>query len=136
MHSKSVQGKYNVDEKNDGAIRYSFVASRYDYLRIAKTMLDDWQNDTCAGKYLKTIYKKRIPKNDKYTDDKGSFFYSKGYAGQFYTDFPKLKDRAVMAMEGASGQSIIIDFDKGKINVINSIHTNYDWKKIAISKFN
>ena len=113
-----------------------FFATRYDYLRIAKAMLDDWQNDTCAGKYLKTIYKKRIPKNDKYTDDKGSFFYSKGYAGQFYTDFPKLKDRAVMAMEGASGQSIIIDFDKGKINVINSIHTNYDWKKIAISKFN
>ena len=53
-----------------------------------------------------------------------------------FWDFPKLKDRAVMAMEGASGQSIIIDFDKGKINVINSIHTNYDWKKIAISKFN
>ena len=136
MHSKSVQGKYKVDEKNDGAIRYSFVASRYDYLRIAKAMLDDWQNDTCAGKYLKTIHKKRIPKNDKYSDDKGSFFYSKAYAGQFHTDFPKLKDRAVMAMEGASGQSIIIDFDKGKINVINSIHTNYDWKKIAISKFN
>ena len=136
MHSKSVQGKYKVDEKNDGAIRYSFVASRYDYLRIAKAMLDDWQNDTCVGKYLKTIHKKRIPKNDKYSDDKGSFFYSKAYAGQFHTDFPKLKDRAVMAMEGASGQSIIIDFDKGKINVINSIHTNYDWKKIAISKFN
>ena len=38
--------------------------------------------------------------------------------------------------KASSGQSIIIDFDKGKINVINSIHTNYDWKKIAISKFN
>ena len=47
-------------------------------------------------------------------DKKGGFFYSKGYAGQYHTDFPKLKDRAVMAMEGASGQSIIIDFDKGK----------------------
>jgi hypothetical protein len=39
-------------------------------------------------------------------------------------------------MDGASGQSIIIDFDKGRIVVINSIHLNYDWKKIAISKFN
>ena len=30
-----------------------FRATRYDYLRIAKAMLDDWQNDTCVGKYLK-----------------------------------------------------------------------------------
>ena len=42
--------------------KYSFVATRYDYLRIAKAMLDDWQNDTCVGKYLKTIYKNEIPK--------------------------------------------------------------------------
>ena len=27
--------------------RYSFYANRYDYLRIAKTMMDDWHNDTC-----------------------------------------------------------------------------------------
>ena len=33
-----------------------FYATRYDYLRIAKAMLDDWQNDTCVGKYLKTIF--------------------------------------------------------------------------------
>ncbi|MDA9150026.1 hypothetical protein N9N70_01810, partial [Candidatus Pelagibacter sp.] len=46
MHSDSVQGKYQVDKENDGPIRYSFQASRYDYLRIAKAMLDDWQNDT------------------------------------------------------------------------------------------
>ena len=26
-----------------------------------------------------------------------------------------------------------IDFDKGRINVINAIHTNYNWKKIAHS---
>ena len=36
--------------------RYSFYANRYDYLRIAKTMMEDWHNDTCAGKYLKTVY--------------------------------------------------------------------------------
>ena len=44
--------------------RYSFYANRYDYLRIAKTMMDDWHNDTCAGKYLKTIYENRIKKKD------------------------------------------------------------------------
>ena len=41
-----------------------FFATRYDYLRIAKSILDDWQNDTCMGKYLKTIYKNRIPKGN------------------------------------------------------------------------
>ena len=50
-------------KKIDGAIRYSFVATRYDYLRIAKAMMDDWQNDTCEGKYLKDLYKNKIPKN-------------------------------------------------------------------------
>ena len=136
MHSDSVQGKYKVIKKNDGAIRYSFIASRYDYLRIAKAILDDWHNDTCVGKYLKTIYKKSIPKNDIYFDNRGSFFYAKNYAGQFYTNYPSLKDRAIMGMEGYGGQSIIIDFDKSKIVVINSIHSDYNWKKIAIDKFN
>ena len=38
-----------------------------------------------------------------------------------------------MGMDGASGQSIIIDFDRSRIVVINSIHQNYNWKKIAHS---
>ena len=34
--------------------------------------------------------------------------------------------------KGASGgQIILIDFDESRIIVINSIHTNYNWKKIA-----
>ena len=44
--------------------RYSFYANRYDYLRIAKAMLDDWHSDTCAGKYLKMLYAQRIKKKD------------------------------------------------------------------------
>jgi hypothetical protein len=43
---------------------FMFYATRYDYLRIAKAMLDDWQNDTCVGKYLKTIFENRISVND------------------------------------------------------------------------
>ena len=42
-------------------------------MRIAKAMLDDWQNDTCVGKYLKDIYKNRIKKDHTYKDDKNSF---------------------------------------------------------------
>ena len=41
--------------------------------------------------------------------------------------------RNVMGMSGYGGQSIMIDFDKGRINVINSIHTDYNWRKIAHS---
>ena len=48
-----------------GSGRYSFYATRYDYLRIAKTIMEDWNNNTCAGKYLKTIYERRINKNKK-----------------------------------------------------------------------
>ena len=36
-----------------------------------------------------------------------------------------------MGMAGNGGQSILIDFDRGRIIVINSIHSNYNWKKIA-----
>jgi len=133
MHSDSVQGKYKVNEKIDGAIRYSFVATRYDYLRIAKAIMDDWQKDTCAGKYLKDLYKNKIPKNDKYKDDNNATLNSKSYAGQFHTDYSGLKDRVIMGMDGASGQSILIDFERSKIVVINSIHTDYNWKKIAHS---
>ena len=135
MHTDTVQGNYKVDERNDGAIRYSFTASRYDYLRIAKAMLDDWQNDTCVGKYLKKLHKNKIPKNDQFKDNTSSWFNPKSYAGQFHTDYSGLKDRSIMGMDGASGQSIIIDFERSKIVVINSIHLDYNWKKIALSKF-
>ena len=42
-----------------------FYATRYDYLRIAKAMLDDWRKDTCVGKYLKTIFDNRIDKGER-----------------------------------------------------------------------
>ena len=56
----------NEDARKDDLSLWSqFYATRYDYLRIAKAMLDDWENDTCAGQYLKTIHERRIPKNRK-----------------------------------------------------------------------
>ena len=44
-----------------------------------------------------------------------------------------MKDRTIMGMDGNGGQSIMIDFDRGRIIVINSIHTTYNWRKIAHS---
>ena len=115
--------------------RYSFYANRYDYLRIAKAMMDDWHNDTCAGKYLKTIYKNRIKKKDntKEPDDVG--LYTKTYGGQFHFDiFGIKKTRKIIGMSGFAGQQILIDLDNKRIIVVNSLFKNYDWKKIVHKK--
>jgi len=130
--NNTILKEYEVKDE-DGPLRYSFRASRYDYLRIAKAMLDDWQNDTCVGKYLKNIREKRISKNHKWKDDNFHDLNSKSYAGKFHTNYSGMAKRNVMGMSGYGGQSIMIDFDRGRINVINSIHTNYNWKKIAHS---
>jgi len=114
--------------------RYSFYATRYDYLRIAKAMLDDWHNDTCAGKYLKTIYKNRIKKKDntKEPDDVG--LYTKTYGGQFHFDiFGLKKTRKIIGMSGFAGQQMLIDLDNKRIIVVNSLYKNYNWKKIVHS---
>ena len=131
MKKNNVEFRYEVNDE-DGPIRYSFRASRYDYLRIAKAILDDWKNDTCVGKYLKEIYKRKISKNFKKTDPKSAAGMSKSYAGFFHTNYKGINNsRSVMGMVGYGGQIILIDFDQSRIIVINSIHTNYNWKKIA-----
>jgi len=131
MKRNNVEFRYEVKDE-DGPIRYSFRASRYDYLRIAKAMLDDWKNDTCVGKYLKTIHDRQIPKNNNKDDPKSSSGMAKSYAGFFHINYKDIdKSRNIMGMAGNGGQSILIDFDRGRIIVINSIHSNYNWKKIA-----
>ena len=114
--------------------RYSFYANRYDYLRIAKTMMEDWHNDTCPGKYLKTIYENRVKKKDntKEADDVG--LYTKSYGGQFHFDiFGIDKTRKIIGMSGFAGQQILIDLDNKRIIVVNSLYRNYNWKKIVHS---
>ena len=125
-----IKKEYEVRDE-DGPIRYSFQASRYDYLRIAKAMLDDWQNDTCVGKYLKTIYERRITKNEKGKDPNSSRGKTREYAGFFHTGYSGMKDRPVMGMDGYGGQSILIDFEKGRIVATMAVHLNYNWKKIV-----
>ena len=115
--------------------RYSFYANRYDYLRIAKAMMDDWHNDTCAGKYLKTIYESRVKKKDstKEADDVG--LYTKAYGGQFHFDIYGIKKtRKIIGMSGFAGQQILIDLDNKRIIVVNSLFKNYNWRKIVHSE--
>ena len=115
-----------------------FFATRYDYLRIAKAMLDDWQNDTCVGQYLKTIYKNRIKKN---LSNRSKFRVEQAttsYGGQFHLDIIGMKDRKILGMGGYGGQQILIDVENSKIIVLHSIHLNrdshnYNWNKIVYS---
>ena len=114
-----------------GSGRYSFYATRYDYLRIAKTIMDDWNNNTCAGKYLKTIYERRISKNiTGYKQAASVAGRTKKYGGQFHFDFSGLEKRKILGMDGMGGQQIIIDFEKKRIIVVNTLDQHYNWKKI------
>ena len=133
MNENTVNNGYEVTDES-GALRYSFRANRYDYLRIAKAIMEDWQNDTCVGKYLKNINEKKISKNLEYKSNLGAYSYSKSYGGQFHLNFPGFKKRNIFAFDGAYGQSILIDMDKSIIIVINAVHNNYNWKKIALNK--
>ena len=114
--------------------RYSFYANRYDYLRIAKTMMDDWHNDTCAGKYLKTIYENRVQKKDNTKKATDVGLYTKSYGGQIHFDiFGIDKTRKILGLSGFAGQQILIDLDNKRIIVVSSLYRNYNWKKIVHS---
>ena len=114
-----------------------FFANRYDYLRIGKAIVDDWQKDTCVGKYLKTIYKNRIKKGNVEEPQKNP---TKSYGGQFHMDVLGLKNRKMFVMGGYGGQSIWIDVEESIIVVLNSMHYNhgryrYNHKKLLVDPF-
>ena len=124
--------KSTARPKKEGNANIMFYATRYDYLRIAKAMLDDWQNDTCEGKYLKTIFNNRISKENEKRKGKEQWPFAKGYAGQFQTHYTGInKDRAVMGMHGYGGQHVVIDFERSRIVVTNALHENFNYKKIV-----
>ncbi|MDA7807766.1 hypothetical protein N8947_01755 [Candidatus Pelagibacter sp.] len=136
--SKTIRSRYS-DQKKGEYGRYSFYADRYDYLRIAKSIMDHWNNDTCVGKYLKTIYEQRINKNKKsYDGDRSGQFdvamYTKKYGGQFHFNIIGLSKKKILGMSGFGGQNIIIDFEKERIIVVNSRDRHYNWKKIVLKK--
>ena len=128
----NIKFKYMVNDE-DGPLRYSMELNRYDFLRVAKAIMDEWKNDTCVGKYFKEIYERRIPKKRKEYSKTSAYTYGKSYGGQFHFDFSGFKGRKIFALDGAYGQSILIDMENFKIVSINGIHMNYNWHKIALS---
>ena len=116
--------------------RYSFYAQRDDYLRIGLMILNHWNNDTCVGKYLKTIYENRVKKNRTHYGVESVNQYSQSYGGQFHFDIVGLEDKKILAMDGFGGQQLIIDFDKEMIISVASTDRHYDWIEIVYKTLN
>ena len=125
-------------KKNEQSLGHQFFATRYDYLRIAKSMLDEWQRNSCVGQYLKSIHQNRISKNGA-QGTRGRVGLPRGYAGFFHTSYKGMKNRAVMGMDGNGGQTILIDFERGRIVATLSVFDgmrfprqgSYDFKRIS-----
>ncbi|MDB3888853.1 hypothetical protein N9341_04875 [Candidatus Pelagibacter sp.] len=127
-----------------GKANAMFYADRYDYLRIAKTMMDDYQSNNCVGKYLKEIYARKVVKGGGFNGDRAPIYgRTPTYGGQFHFDYPGLKDRPIFGMSGYAGNVILIDPETSKIVVLHSIHHKdkkghkyyYDFKKIVLEVF-
>ena len=129
------------DPTEHGNAHNMFFASRYDYLRIAKSIIEDYQNDTCLGKYYKEIYKQRIEKKNKGTKHEDPpFSPGKSYGGYFHMDYAGLKDKVIFGMSGYGGNTLIMDMENSRIVVLNSIHWSnkkykYNVKKLLIEPF-
>ena len=122
-----------TSEPGDRSTHSTFLATRYDYLRMSKAMLDDWQNDTCEGKYLKSLFERKIKKNQQWENNKDSFGLTKYYAGFFHTGLKGMKNRPIFIMDGYGGQIFTIDFERGRIVATIAIHRDFNWKKIGYS---
>ena len=128
-------GKIRHVPEELGNAHPSIRATRFDYLRISKAIMDDYQNDTCVGKYLKEIHKRRMPKGHSRVKDEPSFNVgSSSYGGQFHMNYSGLKKRIVFGMGGYGGQAILIDVENSRIVVLNSLHYNYTKYKYNVKK--
>ena len=130
--------KNKVGNRKSGEFgRYSFYAQRYDYLRIAKLVLDHWNNNTCVGKYLKTMYENRVEKNEGIrTKLKGNHMVTQSYGGQFHFDPIGIEDRPILMMDGFAGQQVVIDFNNSRIITAHSTDRHYDYYSLIYLQLN
>ena len=116
-----------------GSQRYTFFATSEDYLRVAKTIMNDYHSDSCIGDYLRNIYDNRVKKNvkDPRITNKHSAAATYEYGGQIHFSYIGMKDRVIFAMDGYGGQQVVIDMDNKRILIVNSIDQHYNWNKIV-----
>ncbi len=131
---KSIEKSKSGNMKKGEYGRYTFYAQRDDYLRIGLMVMNHWNNDTCVGKYLKTMYENRISKDRKSYNTNVIFGYSKSYGGQFHFDVVGLEHKKILGMDGFAGQQLIIDFDRKRIISVASTDVHYDWYEIVYKK--
>ena len=97
-------------------------------------MMNHWQNDTCVGKYLKTMYENRVDRQkDNYRDNDGNHKVAQTYGGQFLWDAIGLEDRPILMMDGAHCQQVVIDFDNNRIITAHSVERDYDYNSLIYS---
>ena len=127
--AKSIEKwEYPADKKKGELGRYAFYAQRYDYLRIAKLVLDHWNKNTCVGKYLKTMYENRVDRQySEYSKFSGNHRVAQTYGGQFLFDPIGIEDRPILMMDGFAGQQVVIDFVNNKIITVHSTDRHYDY---------
>lgn len=131
------QKVYGFEETHGLAIASGWV-SRYDYLRIAVSIMKDWQKGTCVGQYLKETNerKKPITKDSWFfdidpKDARNKRHFSSHYGGLFYFNYKGMNKRNIIGMEGKGGQSILIDVDNSRVVVVNAVSDNYDWYELV-----
>jgi len=129
VHFQKVSWSKQDDDK--GNSRYTFFATAEDYIRIANTLVKDYNSDTCIGDYLRTIYENRVNKNHKDYASKGVAAYTKQYGGQFHMGLIGMNDKVIFGLDGAGGQQIVIDMNSGTIVYVGSLDRHYNWKKLV-----
>ena len=122
-------------KRKQPTVTYGMHITRYDYLRIAVAMLNDWNNNTCEGQYLKSLYENKIDKGFRVNDTTKGMSNSNSYAGQFYVGMSGKRNKPILIMDGFGGQNIVIDFENNKITSVLAIHRNYNWMKLVHNKF-
>lgn len=116
---------------------YSFLMTREDFLRVAVAMMQDYQQQTCVGQYLRNAQDQAVswPKYRPGTNNAQLWLhnYATDYGSQFYFDFKGMRSRNIIATEGYNGQNIMIDLDNYRIVVTNSAATGWDQRTFVLN---
>ncbi len=100
-------------------------------------MESHWKNDTCVGKYLKTMHENRVDRQYyEYSKFRGNHNAAQTYGGQFLFDPIGIENRPILMMDGFAGQQVVIDFDNNRIITVHSTDRHYDYYNLIYLQLN